>query len=85
VSGAPPRPDVQEAARGASPYAYRSGWLRGVVNLLSGLSSSRLVCDARGMSPLSINRDKNHRFSVEIISHAVWLYFRCAPRGAMMS
>jgi putative transposase len=28
------------------------------------------------MSPLSINRYKNHRFPAEIISHGVWLYFR---------
>jgi putative transposase len=28
------------------------------------------------MNPPSINRYKNHRFPVEIISHAVWLYFR---------
>jgi putative transposase len=28
------------------------------------------------MNPPSSNRYKNHRFPVEIISHAVWLYFR---------
>ena len=28
------------------------------------------------MNTPSINRYKNHRFPVEIISHAVWLYFR---------
>jgi putative transposase len=28
------------------------------------------------MNPSSINRYKNHHFPVEIISHAVWLYFR---------
>jgi putative transposase len=28
------------------------------------------------MNPPSINRYTNHRFLVEIISHAVWLYFR---------
>jgi putative transposase len=28
------------------------------------------------MSPLSINRYKNHRLPAEIISHGVWLYFR---------
>jgi putative transposase len=48
----------------------------GIVNLLSGLSSSRLVCDTCGMSPLATNRYKNHRFPAEIISHGVWLYFR---------
>jgi hypothetical protein len=48
----------------------------GIVNLLSGLSSSRLVCHTRRMNTPSSNRYKNHRFPVEIISHAVWLYFR---------
>jgi hypothetical protein len=47
-----------------------------IVNLLSGLSSSRLICDTRGMSPRSINRYKNHRFPAEMISHGVWLYCR---------
>jgi putative transposase len=47
-----------------------------IVNLLSGLSSSGLMCDTRGMNPLSINRDKHHRFPPEIISHEVWLYYR---------
>jgi putative transposase len=28
------------------------------------------------MNTPSINRYKNHRFPVEIISHGVWLYFR---------
>jgi hypothetical protein len=28
------------------------------------------------MNILSINRYKNRRFPIEIISHAVWLYFR---------
>ena len=28
------------------------------------------------MNTPSINPYKNHRFPVEIISHAVWLYFR---------
>jgi putative transposase len=28
------------------------------------------------MNPLSTNRYKHHRFPAEIISHAVWLYFR---------
>jgi putative transposase len=48
----------------------------GLVNLLSDLSRARLVCHTRGMNPPSINRYKHHRFPVEIISHAVWLYFR---------
>ena len=46
------------------------------VNLLSGLSRARLVCHTRGMNTPSINRYKHHRFPVEIITHAVWLYFR---------
>jgi hypothetical protein len=37
------------------------------------------------MDSPSIDRYKNHRFPAEIISHTVWLYFRCAPRSAMMS
>jgi transposase-like protein len=37
------------------------------------------------MNTPCLNRYKHHRFPVEIISHAVWLYFRCAPRSAMMS
>jgi hypothetical protein len=48
----------------------------GLVNLLSGLSSARLVCHTRRMNTPAINRYKNRRFPVEIISHAVWLYFR---------
>jgi hypothetical protein len=28
------------------------------------------------MNTLSINRYKNRRFPIEIISHAVWLYYR---------
>jgi transposase-like protein len=39
--------------------------------LLSGLSRACLVCHTRRMNPPAINR-----FPVEIISHAVWLYFR---------
>jgi hypothetical protein len=50
--------------------------LLGTVNLLGGLSSAHLVCHTRPMSTPSTNRYKNHRFPVEIISHAVWLYFR---------
>ena len=48
----------------------------GIVNLLSGLSRARLVCHTRRMNTPSINRYKHHRFPTEIISHAVWLYFR---------
>lgn len=59
-----------------SDPCYRSATPDGRVNLLSSLSGSRLVCDARGMSSLSSNRYKHHRFPAEIISHAVWLYFR---------
>jgi hypothetical protein len=44
--------------------------------LLSGLSRARLVCHTRRMDNPSITRYKNHRFPAEIISHAVWLYFR---------
>ncbi len=44
--------------------------------MLSGLSSARVVCHTRRMDSPSINPYKNHRFPAEIISHAVWLYFR---------
>ena len=27
-------------------------------------------------TPASDNRDKNHRFPAEIISHGIWLYYR---------
>jgi hypothetical protein len=39
----------------------------------------------RHMNPSpATNLYKRHRFPAEIIGHCVWLYFRCAPRGAMM-
>lgn len=47
----------------------------GVVNLLHGLSSSRLVCHTHGMNPPSSNSYEHRRFPAEIISHGVWLYF----------
>jgi hypothetical protein len=50
--------------------------LVGIGNLLSGLSSSRLVCHTLHMNTPSNNRYKNYRFPAEIISHGVWLYFR---------
>jgi hypothetical protein len=40
------------------------------------LVSTRLGCDPRLMRTLLTNRDKNHRFPAEIISHDIWLYFR---------
>ena len=47
--------------------------LRGIVNLLG----SHTVCQSYGMdTPPIATTYKNHRFPVEIISHAVWLYFR---------
>jgi hypothetical protein len=48
----------------------------GLVNLLSGLSNSLLVCHTRRMNTPLVNHYKNHRFPAEIIRHAVWLYFR---------
>jgi transposase-like protein len=48
----------------------------GIVNMLSGLSNAHVACHTRCMSTPSTNRYKNHRFPAEIISHAVWLYFR---------
>ena len=50
--------------------------MEGIVNLLSGLFSSRSLCDTRHMNTPSTKRYKNHRFPAEIISHGVWLYFR---------
>jgi putative transposase len=45
----------------------------GVVNLLN----THTVCQSGGMITLSATtKYKNHRFPAEIISHAVWLYFR---------
>jgi putative transposase len=44
--------------------------------LLSGLFSSHLVCHTRCINTPSVNRYKNHRFPVEIISHGVKLYYR---------
>jgi hypothetical protein len=46
------------------------------VNLLSGLSSTRLMCHTRHMNTSSINRYKHHRFPTEAISYAVWLSSR---------
>ena len=71
-------PEGRRRGNTVTMIATRSaqGSRRGIVNLLSGLSSSRLVGDTCGMSPLSTNRYKNHRFPAEIISHGVWLYFR---------
>jgi putative transposase len=49
----------------------------GIVNLLSGLFSTCLVCHTRHMdTPTLTNRYRNHRFPAEIISHGVWLYYR---------
>jgi hypothetical protein len=45
----------------------------GIVNLLG----PHTVCQSCGMdTPPATTKYKNHRFPVEIISHAVWLYFR---------
>jgi hypothetical protein len=44
----------------------------GIVNLLGFYT----VCQSCGMDTLPVTiTDKNHRFPVEILSHAVWLYF----------
>jgi hypothetical protein len=50
--------------------------MKGMVNLLSGLSRSRLVCHTRGMSRPLTDCYKNHRLPAEIIRHGVWLYVR---------
>jgi len=46
---------------------------RCIVNLLG----HHTVCQSGGMdTPLTTTKYKNYRFPVEILSHAVWLYFR---------
>src|SRR5215469_15733471 len=46
---------------------------QGFVNLLGILTVCQSCCMA---TPPAATKYKNHRFPVEIISHAVWLYFR---------
>jgi hypothetical protein len=64
-------------------------WFPGLKAALStyrGLYNRSLVCDSCLMNtPARRDHYKHHRFPLEIISQGVWLYFRCAPRGAMMS
>src|SRR5262245_52412414 len=64
------------SAKKGGDHRWTFGMIMGIVNLLSGLSSSRLVCHTRRMSTPSTNRYKNNRFHAEIIRHGVWLYFR---------
>ena len=46
-------------------------------NVVVNLLNTHTVCPSCGMNPLSATtKYKNHRFPAEIISHAVWLYFR---------
>src|SRR4249920_2427546 len=41
------------------------------------LVESHAVCQSYGMDTAPVTtKYKNHRFPIEIISHAVWLYFR---------
>src|SRR5262249_16880534 len=47
--------------------------LNGIVNLLG--TATVWQCSSMDTPPAT-QKDKNHRFPVEIISHAVWLYFR---------
>jgi hypothetical protein len=47
----------------------------GIVNVLSGLSSRRLVCHTSCVCRSSSNRYMNHRFPAEIISRGIWLYY----------
>jgi putative transposase len=49
---------------------------QGLVNLLSGLSNSLLVCHPRRLKTPATHRDKPPRFPAESISHAVWVSFR---------
>jgi hypothetical protein len=48
----------------------------GIVNMLSGLFSSRLVCHTRRMRTPSSNHYKRHRLPNALISHDIWLYHR---------
>ena len=48
-------------------------WCNGIVNLLG---SHTIWQSCRMDTPPATTKFKNHRFPVEIISHAVWLYFR---------
>jgi transposase-like protein len=48
----------------------------GMVNVLSDLCSSRVVCVTRLMSTPPTHRAKHHRFPAEIIGRGVWLSFR---------
>jgi hypothetical protein len=49
----------------------------GIVNFLGGLRGGCQLWRNQGMdTPSAPTTYKNHRFPVEIISHAVWLYFR---------
>jgi putative transposase len=51
--------------------------VEGLVNLSHRLYNSGLVCDICLMNTPGLpNHYKHHRFPIEIISHAVWLYFR---------
>jgi hypothetical protein len=50
---------------------------KGIVNFLGGLQGRWRVGRNQGRdTALALTNYKNHRFPVEIISHAVWLYFR---------
>jgi hypothetical protein len=50
---------------------------KGIVNFLGGLQGHWRVGRNQGRdTALPTTKYKNHRFPVEIISHAVWLYFR---------
>src|SRR4029434_1903381 len=48
-----------------------------MVKLLSSLSSAWPIAHTRSLRLPSTHHDKPHRFLAEIISHGVWLYFRC--------
>jgi hypothetical protein len=55
--------------------SFRIG-VKGIVNLLSGLSGFAGVCHTPGMNTPSSHRCRHHRFPAELIGHGVWLYFR---------
>jgi transposase-like protein len=65
--------DQSHSVQGRVHFINASG---SIVNLVSDVFSSHLVCETRGRSPRSINRDQHHHFPAEMISHGVWVSFR---------
>lgn len=54
-----------------------TAWLSGIVRLVLVYRDRGNLCDTRRMHPTTADSSyKGRRFPHEIISHAVWLYFR---------